>query len=262
MSNKTGWAALEALAQRVLDQGEPLELTASVRAVLRRSARDVAIPLQDIQQALRSPRTSKALLRKVHKRIEEGAWRLMVAEHRAHRLQDAGDLEGARRQLERVLTVERVPRYRKQAEILLAQIVRLQRAANHGRVDPKLSDRSQLACLLYRIQQGKPLKLTGDMRSFLQRAAAEVAFGEAETAKALASSQSAETLLRKIMARLRNGSKRLERAVSRMLDLREAGDLEGARQQMRDVLAVETVPMYRQAAEENLAGLDEPLPAS
>ncbi|MFL5345201.1 MAG: DUF2379 family protein [Hyalangium sp.] len=36
-----------------------------------------------------------------------------------------------------------------------------------------------------------------------------------------------------------------------------AGDLDGARQQMRGLLAVEVVPMYRQAAEENLVGLDE-----
>jgi hypothetical protein len=42
--------------------------------------------------------------------------------------------------------------------------------------------------------------------------------------------------------------------------LRDKGDLEGARQQMRGVLAVEVVPRYRQMAEENLRGLDEPPP--
>ncbi|ADO68681.1 DUSAM domain-containing protein [Stigmatella aurantiaca] len=261
MGGKTDWAPIEALAQRVLEQGEPLELTADVRTLLRRSAREVAIPAQDVQQALRSLRTAKPLLRKIRKRIEDGSWRLMLAEHRARRLQDAGDLEGARRQIERVLTVEVVPFYRQQAENVLARIARLQKVARSGRVDPKLSERSQLASLLYRINQGKPLKLTKEMRSFLRLAAAEAAISEAETEEALASPTSAAALVRKTLGRLRNGSKRLEHAISRMLDLREVGDLEGARQQMRDLLAVETVPMYRRAAEENLAGLDGPLPA-
>jgi DUSAM domain-containing protein len=47
-----------------------------------------------------------------------------------------------------------------------------------------------------------------------------------------------------------------------MTNLRDAGDLEGARQQMRDVLAVEVVPRFRQAAEEQLRGLDSPPPES
>jgi DUSAM domain-containing protein len=125
-------------------------------------------------------------------------------------------------------------------------------------VDPKLSEHSQLFILLHRIHQGKPLKLTQGMRAFLRHAAAEVAIGEAETEEALASPESAGALLRKIVGRRRKGTKRLERALWRMMNLRDAGDLEGARQQMRDLLAVEVVPMYRQAAEENLAGLDEP----
>ncbi|MDC0712715.1 DUSAM domain-containing protein [Stigmatella sp. ncwal1] len=170
MPGSLGWLWRLELQHPAIWQGEPLELTADVRTLLRRSAREVAIPAENVQQALRSLRTAKPLLRKIRKRIEDGAWRWMLAEHRARRLQDVGDLERARK---------------------LARIVRLQKVAKSGRVDPKLS----------------------------------------------------------------------ERAISRMLDLREAGDLEGARQQMRDLLAVETVPMYRRAAEENLAGLDEPLPA-
>jgi DUSAM domain-containing protein len=262
MGGKTDWSPIEALAQRVLEQGEPLELTADVRALMRRSARDVAIPSKDVEKDLRNLRTATALLRKMSRRIEDGSWRLILAEHRAHRLQDAGDLEGARRQIEKVLAVEIVPAYRKQAERVLARIARLQKVATSGRVDPKLPERSQLASLLYRIDQGKPLRLTKGMCSFLRRAAAGAAISKDETEEALASSTSAAVLLRKIMGRLRRGSKRLERAVSRMLDCRDAGDLEGARQQMRDLLAVEFVPMYRRAAEENLAGLDERPPAS
>jgi hypothetical protein len=41
-----------------------------------------------------------------------------------------------------------------------------------------------------------------------------------------------------------------------MYKLRDAGDLEGARQQMRDVLAVDPVPHHRWIAEGQLAQLD------
>jgi len=41
-----------------------------------------------------------------------------------------------------------------------------------------------------------------------------------------------------------------------LTNLRDSGDIEGARQQMRDVLAVEFVPQYRRMAEEQLRGLD------
>jgi len=45
--------------------------------------------------------------------------------------------------------------------------------------------------------------------------------------------------------------------LERMYDLRDAGDLDGARQQMRDVLAVEVVPEYREIAEGELEKLDD-----
>jgi DUSAM domain-containing protein len=257
----TTFESARVLAQRVFEQGEPLELTDDVRALLRRSAREVAIPTEDVKQALRSPRTAKALLRKIRKRIRDGSWRLMNAGNRASRLGEAGDFKAARHQVQKVLAVEVVPLYRKQARNVLASIDRLQRVVTSGRLDPKLSEHSQLFMLLNRLKQGKPLKLTAGMRAFLRRAAAEVAISEAEAEKALASPEGAGTLLRKIVGRRRQGGKRLERALWRMLNLRDAGDLEGARQQMRDLLAVEVVPVYRQAAEENLAGLDEPPPA-
>jgi DUSAM domain-containing protein len=42
-----------------------------------------------------------------------------------------------------------------------------------------------------------------------------------------------------------------------MYRLRDAGDLEGARRLMEQVLAVEVVPLYRGIAEGELAKLDE-----
>jgi DUSAM domain-containing protein len=261
MSGKVDWDSIRALAQRVLERGEPLELTDDVRALLRRSGREVAIPAKDAEKALRSLSTATALLRKIRKRIRDGSRRLMDAKHRADRLSDAGDLKGAREQIEKVLAVEAVPLYRKQAKNVLASIARLQKVAKTGRVDPKLPDRPQLAILVHRLDQGKHLRLTEGMRSFLRRAAAEVAISEAETEEALASPKSAGALLWKIGERKRRGRKRLTRALVRMVALRDAGDLEGARQQMRDLLAVEVVPRFREAAEEQLARLDEQPPA-
>jgi DUSAM domain-containing protein len=261
MSGKVDWGPIRELAQRVLEKGEPLELTDDVRALLRRSAREVAIPAQEAVNALRSPRTAIALLRKIRRRIRDGSWRLTVAGNRVSRLEDAGDLAGAREQIKKVLAVEVVPLYRKQARNVLASIARHQKVAKTGRVDPKLPVSSQLAILVHRLDQGKPPKLTEQMRSFLRRAAVDVAISEAETEGALASPESAGALLRKIIGRIRTGRRRLERALCRMMNLRDAGDLEGARQQMRDVLAVEVVPRFRRAAEENLVGLDEPPPA-
>lgn len=42
-----------------------------------------------------------------------------------------------------------------------------------------------------------------------------------------------------------------------MYELQAAGDLEEARQQMRDVLAVEIVPLYREIAEGEISKLDK-----
>ncbi|MDC0713562.1 DUSAM domain-containing protein [Stigmatella sp. ncwal1] len=262
MTGKIDWVPIRTLARRVLEQGEPLELTDKVHALLRRSAREVAIPAKDVEKALHSLPTATALLRKISRRIRVGSRRLMDAKLRADRLSDAGNLKGAREQIAKALAVEVVPLYRKHAKKALANLARLQKVATSGRVDPKLSEHSQLFILLHRLDQGKHLKPTKGMRAFLRHAAAEVGISEAETKEDLASQGSAGALLRKIVERRRKGRRRLERALLRMMDLRDAGDLEGARQQMRDLLAVEVVPVYRQAAEENLAGLEESPPTS
>jgi DUSAM domain-containing protein len=45
---------------------------------------------------------------------------------------------------------------------------------------------------------------------------------------------------------------RLQKALVRMMRLRDSGNLEGARQQIRDVLAVEVIPKFRREAEDLL----------
>ena len=258
MAAEIDWEPIRALGLQVIERGEPLELADEVLSLLRRSALEVAISPEDAESALRSVPTARALLGEITRRIYEGSERLGQAESRAYRLRDAGDLDGACRQMEEVLAVEVVPHYRRIAESQLREATRLKSVAASGQPDPKLSDRAQLPILLHRVQRGQPLELNEGMHAFLRRTAADVGMSEAEMKPALASPESAGVLLWQIMGRLRDASDRLKSAMYRMTELRDAGDLEGARQQIRDWLAVEVVPRYRRAAEEQLAGLDEP----
>ena len=100
-----------------------------------------------------------------------------------------------------------------------------------------------------RIQRGEAMELTDDVRDLLKRTAPTVAIPEADVETALASVDSGVVLLHEIRRRITAGSNRLVDALHRMYQLRERGDLDGARQQMRDVLAVEVVPLYREVAE-------------
>jgi DUSAM domain-containing protein len=108
-----------------------------------------------------------------------------------------------------------------------------------------------------RVQQGQALALTDDVRDLLLRSAPTVAISDTEAKAALANVESATALLRKIRERISAGSDRLSDALLRMYEFQEAGDLEAARQQMRDVLAVEVVPEYREIAEGELAKLSK-----
>ncbi len=261
MAAELDWEPIRALGLRIIERGEPLEISDEVRALLQRSAEEVALSPEDVASALRSVLTAATLLREITRRIDEGSQRLGRAQTRAYRLRDAGDLDGACRQMEKVLAVEVVPHYRRIAESELRETTRLKSVAASGQPDPKLSTRAQAPILLHRVQQGQPLELTEGMRAFLRRSAADVGISEAETEPALGSPESAGALLGQIMGRYRDASDRLKSAMYRMTELRDAGDLEGARQQIRAWLAVEVVPRYRRAAEENLAALDEPPPA-
>ncbi|ADO75455.1 DUSAM domain-containing protein [Stigmatella aurantiaca] len=261
MTAELDWEPIRALGQRVIERGEPLELSDEVRALLQRSAEEVALSPEDTANALRSVPTATTLLEEITRRIREGSDRFWNAELRASDLQDAGDLDGAGRLMEEVLAVEVVPHYRRIAESQLRKVTRLKSVAASGQADPKLSVREQIPVLLHRVQRGHPLELNEGMRAFLRRAAADVGMSEAETEPALATPESAGALLGQIMGRYRDASDRLKSAMYRMTELQDAGDLEGARQQIRAWLAVEVVPRYRRAAEENLAGLDEPPPA-
>ncbi|WP_225411218.1 DUSAM domain-containing protein [Stigmatella hybrida] len=108
-----------------------------------------------------------------------------------------------------------------------------------------------------RVQQGEPLVLTTEVRGLLQRTAPTVAISEAEAEAALASPEQATALLQEMRRRITEGSRRLSRALNQMYKLRDRRDLEGARQQLRDVLAVEVVPHYRNIAQGQLENLGD-----
>jgi DUSAM domain-containing protein len=117
---------------------------------------------------------------------------------------------------------------------------------------------NELWKLEHRLNQGETLALTDDIRALLRRTAPTVAIGEDEAVTALSNTASATALLVKIRARIRDGSNRIMDALERMYDLQDAGNLDGARQQMRDVLDVEVVPHYREIAEGELEKMDDP----
>jgi len=108
-----------------------------------------------------------------------------------------------------------------------------------------------------RVQQGEALELDDDVREVLRRTAPTVAIRESEVETALAGVESATALLHEMRRRITEGSNRIMDALHRMYRLEEKGDLRGARQQMRDVLTVESVPHYRDIAEGELERLNE-----
>jgi DUSAM domain-containing protein len=118
------------------------------------------------------------------------------------------------------------------------------------------ADWNQVWVLDNRVQQGHPLDITDEVSELLRRTAPTVAIGEDEAAAALESVASATELLQRIAARIREGSHRLSRALDRMYTREEKGDLEGARQQLRELLSVEVVPHYRSIAERQMERLN------
>jgi len=125
------------------------------------------------------------------------------------------------------------------------------------RVRRKAPNWDDVRALVNQLQRGKPLKLTDHVLTVLRRSGAEVALTNSEVEAALTSVRRATALFRKIWKRIGQGENRLGDALLCMYRLREAGDLDGARQQMRNVLAVEIVPFYRQIAESQLVQLDD-----
>jgi DUSAM domain-containing protein len=252
------WGRLEDLVTRVFEQGAALELDDETRALLARGARLVAINSAEAEESLRSISTATTLLREISRRDDGGSHRLGKADSQTDRLRDKGDFAGARKVLEDALSVEVVPFYREQIAIRLEYLATFEEICRTGHVTEDFHPWGQVRALALRVQQGRPLELRDDLRDFLRQTAPSVAISGAEAKEALTTAEGTEALLALMLKRMEDGKQRLSQALYRMIRCQEAGDLEGARQQMRDLLAVEVVPVYRRAAEENLAGLEEP----
>ncbi|MCE9667716.1 DUSAM domain-containing protein [Myxococcus stipitatus] len=107
------------------------------------------------------------------------------------------------------------------------------------------------------LREDAPLTLTDDVRTLMLRTAEEVSIPDAE--EALSTRDGALALLREAERRIGDGSNRLTDALHRMWKFQRQGDYDSARQQMREVLAVEVVHYYRELAMEQLDGMaDEP----
>ncbi len=100
-----------------LQRGEHVAFDSDdVLNLLRRVAQDVVIRAEVVEKALRTPSSTADLVREIRQRIREGSRRLGSALLEAYRLQETGDLKGARKALEDVLAVEVVPLYRHTAQ--------------------------------------------------------------------------------------------------------------------------------------------------
>ncbi|WNG21667.1 DUSAM domain-containing protein [Cystobacter fuscus] len=117
-------------------------------------------------------------------------------------------------------------------------------------------DWHEIRVLDNRVRRGEVLELTDALRDLLKRTAPTVAISEADADAALSCVENGTALLHEIRRRITEGSNRLVDALHRMYQLRDRGDLDGARDQMRGVLAVEVVPLYREVAEGEIEKLD------
>ncbi|MBZ4331508.1 DUSAM domain-containing protein [Corallococcus interemptor] len=107
-----------------------------------------------------------------------------------------------------------------------------------------------------RVEAGEALVLTPEVRDLLLRTARQVAIPESDAQAAIQSVATATALLREARGRIREGSIRLNITEMRARDLVRAGDKPGARKLLVDLLAVETVPLYREQVELALEDLD------
>ncbi|QAT87226.1 hypothetical protein EJ065_5693 [Corallococcus coralloides] len=110
--------------------------------------------------------------------------------------------------------------------------------------------------LASRVEAGEALVLTPHVRELLLRTARQVGILESDAQVAVQEVGTATALLREARGRIRDGSIRLNIAEMRARDLVRAGDKAGARKLLKDLLAVERVPLYREQVELSLENLD------
>lgn len=111
--------------------------------------------------------------------------------------------------------------------------------------------------LARRVAHGELFALTESTRAILLRTAPQVGIAISDAERALQAETTAEELLAEVSRRISTGSRRLSRTLAEVERCRDAGDADGARQLLNDVLAVEVVPHYQDILRANLAALDD-----
>lgn len=99
--------------------------------------------------------------------------------------------------------------------------------------------------------------LTPETRALIAATADDVGVPQSEATRALQDDESAAVLVREIASRISRGSRRLSRTLVEVGRRRDAGDVDGARQLLHDVLAVEVVPHYVNILNTYLRAVDD-----
>ncbi|RKH69220.1 DUSAM domain-containing protein [Corallococcus aberystwythensis] len=102
------------------------------------------------------------------------------------------------------------------------------------------------------------LQVTDEVRDLLLRIAPDVALTQEETQQALNDPRMASALVREMHRRIRDGSRRLSRALVESHRLKQSGDVSAAREVLHRVAAVEVVPHYQDQIRIALDHVDAP----
>lgn len=112
--------------------------------------------------------------------------------------------------------------------------------------------------LYAKLERNEEIPLDPGIHDLCRRVARDVAVGDDDAESALRTPSGAETLVREMRHRIFEGSRRLSRALVDSARRKKAGDVDGARAVLEDILAVEVVPLYREQAETALSYVDNP----
>lgn len=130
----------------------------------------------------------------------------------------------------------------------------------HGQMDskpnPESGDWDALRSLADEARATGRIVASPEQRELLQRTAGEVALLAEQTAEWIASAEGTARLVLEVWRRIRNGSRKLSRAIAKAREHRDAGRLEEARRVLQRVIDDEQAPFCRESAAAELQALD------
>jgi DUSAM domain-containing protein len=117
-------------------------------------------------------------------------------------------------------------------------------------------DWEQVRELESQLQRGRPLELTDAVRGLLKRVAVQVALSSADAERGLRSPEEAAVLVGQMRRRIREGSERVGQAMLDAASRAAEGNMRSARLMLKEALAAEVVPYYRESLEALLHELE------